>query len=106
MCIRDRPYPFAIRFSFWCPNLSRALLLKLFNILDFMRKPLSVPGISTALAQHWSFDIVSPSPFNDLSHFLRANLLSEFSSSSARSLKTFLFPRASALRALLNRGAL
>ena len=76
---------------------------------DFMRKPLSasslrllrsadqlvlfVPRTRTALAQRRSFAVVGPSAWNDLLPPLRAKLLSGLSSSSARSLKTFLLPR-------------
>jgi len=76
-------------------------------LTDFMRKPMSslsasplrstdrldlfVPRVRTALAQCCAFAVTCPSSWNGLPPVLRAKLMSGISTTSCRSLKTFLF---------------
>ena len=85
---------------------------------DFMHKPLSatsarplrstdrldlfVPRVKSALAQCRAFAVTGPSTWNGLPPLLRAKLMSGISHASSRSLKAFLSPGASALKAPLN----
>ena len=63
---------------------------------------LFVPRVRTALAQCRAFAVAGPSSRNGLPPVLQAKLMSGISTTSCRSLKTFLFPLgASALKAPL-----
>ena len=111
------------RFSFCSPKYSWEMLQNTSQTI-IMLKPLSassscslhsadrldlfVPKIRTALAQHRAFSVVGPSIWNSLPSSLRAELMTRFSSSASQSLKAFLFPGVSVLRAPLNsaRGAM
>jgi len=73
-------------------NSTKTQLISARPLRSADRLNLLVPHVRTALVHSRAFAVTGRSSWNGLPHLLRAKLMSGFSATSCRSLKTFLFP--------------